>query len=281
MFGRLGETAKAAARYKQFYDQFSPEFTAYQQWKQQQAQAAQQPKEAPKPKWQRPEYDPEWRRMVKRDEEGNLIPLSGADPSLPHKLAQWDTFARGSLEKFLMDPASVILPLIEDRVAEIAQQRLDDFNAKIQPVAAVKDFVAQNADWMYATDQQGRKMYDNQTGRPLWSPAGKMFVDKVQDLESRFPNLGQEGVTSLAMEYVEGQLRIQAASVPQQQADPRQAYTGTAPHQAPASNVAAAAASQASSDRNDIPQNGSLNLRSMMRQNHQAAGLLPQGATPV
>lgn len=286
----LGTTAsqlRQAQQYRQFYEQHAPEFTEYQKWKQQQAEAAKQAAQPAKPKWSPPEYNERWNQMVQRDPEtGRLLPVDGAAPDLPQKLANYKAWQVETLQKMLHDPEGTLYPLFEDKVQAAIEARLNAWQESQAPKQAVHEFVQQNADWMYQQDQYGRKVIGN-AGLPVWSPAGEVFVRETQALAAQYPGLTHEQIIAEATNRTAQQVEImelkrQLAERQSQpgttQPDPRESYAGAPPHAAPTTTVSRAAASATSADVNGIPQAEGTSWRHELRRNAVKAGLIPQGA---
>ncbi len=66
-----------------------------------------------------PEYDEAWKALF--DEEGKLVP--GADPTIPSKIRKYNEYVSTKLTKFALDPEAELLPVLEARIAKLADER--------------------------------------------------------------------------------------------------------------------------------------------------------------
>lgn len=273
--------AEAKRKYEQFYNSFAGEYQSYQQWKAEQEKQKAQAEQPKKAAWDVPEYSPTWNHMVRRDENGNLVAVSGAAPDLPLKLQRYQDWQRETITKLLHDPVGTLAPLLEDKINERAKAILDEYRATIEPKQDLQEYVFRNEDWMYKHDANGRKVIDQRTGLPIWSEYGKAFTENFNHFNQVMPQgTSHKQLMELAAYATQRQVvGIEQSRQQQAQAaaDPRQAYSGAAPQQPP-STVARQAASLATADANGIPQNEESDVRTMFRQAAQARGMLPQTA---
>lgn len=155
----------------------------YQQQLQQlhaQREAVSQTPPPAKPKWEAPEYDPAWLSLVRKDAEGNLVAVPGAQPDLPQKLQAYAEWQRQQEQQFYRNPAEFILPQIQDNVRDMIRAELEGGLAQRQSEAFVRNVVAQNADWIYAKDPTGQPEIDPTTGGPRMTAEGQRYFQYAQ-----------------------------------------------------------------------------------------------------
>jgi hypothetical protein len=228
----------------QQYQQIVPRWSEFQKWEAQQAQAAQQKQQAPqKPLWEAPEYDPRWQQMVRKDEYGNVIPVNGAAPDLPQKIAKYNEFVRDKFSSFMKDPAAFMEPLLEGAIQKRIDDKLGGYRQELEAKQSIQSFINDNADWLYERDANGQ-VVRAQNGQPLYSEYGRDLQNNVNNITQLF-NANRAGQVpdheliknlGMAMTTAVAQAKAQAAQqVPQQQQqmDPRQRATGVPPARPP------------------------------------------------
>lgn len=130
--------------------------------------------ESARPRREVPEFDPEWMNLVRRDEEGNLVPIATwVDPSIPgkvHKYAQWK---QAEEARFLRDPLSVLkeagledefkphLSKYEERIAALEKQIEQSRTERVQD--ARTDFLLSNAKHYFVHDDDGNPIAEGDT----------------------------------------------------------------------------------------------------------------------
>ena len=145
-------------------------------------QAAEAAKAAPAQEswWKAPEFDPEWRSKVVRDSNGNLTTLPGAPPDLINKYSSAIEHRDKFLEQFAFDPVGAIKPGIEEVAKGLIEKILGERDSQQQVQTFAKDYISQNSSWLHQRDQQGKIVYDQNTGKPALAPYGKAFAHYVQ-----------------------------------------------------------------------------------------------------
>jgi hypothetical protein len=149
-------------------------------------QAAEAAKAAPAQEswWKAPEFDPEWRSKVVRDSNGNLTTLPGAPPDLINKYSSAIEHRDKFLEQFAFDPVGAIKPGIEEVAKGLIEKILSERDNQQQVQSFAKDYISQNSSWLHQRDQQGKLVYDQNTGKPALTPYGKAFAHYVQQAAS-------------------------------------------------------------------------------------------------
>jgi len=179
----------ALAQYGQRYLQYAPDIERFLQERQQQQQAAQQQKSK---WWNPPEWNPSWRGLVTKDDQGNLVAVPGAPPDVVPKVAAYDAYRREFADKLLSNPEETLKPFVQDVAQQIAQEMLTQNLGQLQEHTYAQNFVQQHSSWLHSRDASGNVLRDPVTGRPALSEAGRAFRDYVAEAEQ----LGIRGVSS-------------------------------------------------------------------------------------
>ncbi len=115
-----------------------------------QAKAQQAAQEKPKPKiFDLPEYDPKWTELVTRDENGNLVPVPGAQPDLPQKIKAYAAAREEAMNRMLADPLGVLMPHLQPHIQEQAAQIAQQVAYQQHQQASLARFEAENTEWVY------------------------------------------------------------------------------------------------------------------------------------
>jgi hypothetical protein len=269
----IGSQVQQLRQYQNFYNQHAADLKAYHQWKAQQTQAAQAPQQPEKPKWQVPEYDPEWLKHLQEDENGNLVPRhQWVSPDLPQKVMAYRKWQSEQLRSLLHSPADWIQQHIGDYVSKASQEAIQSYQKEFLPRFDMESFVYRNQDWMYQQDEHGRPVIHPSTGQKVWSREGAMFANNVKTVTQMFPDMDHRKVMEAAAHFTNEQIEA-ARSGQTQRTDSRTAYNNGVPPRSPDGTVGQRNGSSVSSAANRIPQNKNLDLREMMKQNFESAGL--------
>lgn len=231
--------------------------------------------EVPAWQWQPPNYSQSWLNQAERDPEtGQLRPANGGSPGQVAQLQNFLDYRAGQMDKFWTDgPFSYIDPHLDDRFAkntetlkEEVQQMIDSALGKQRADTQADQFLQSNP-WVYRRDANDQVIRNTITGNQELSEEGKIFADSMQRAEKG--GAAPEFQKTYAMEKVEehrkttgktpGDTKKQeflraAAGMPP-------AAGGTLTNQTP------------DSDGNSPPQNPSLSLEDMLRQNLKAEGV--------
>jgi len=202
---RAAEETQQRERYfafqaQQYQQQLAQREQQIQQWQQQQAYAAQQQQQAATA-WKAPEYDPRWLSSVKRDEQGNLVPLhSGIDPTLPAKIQAYAEWKAENEKSFWQNPGDFVWQQVQPQVSQYLQQNIQQAIAHDRAMREVQDW-----------EQTHRHILFDQNNQP--TVVGRRIAQQAQMLGGDSPN---RQAWDSALKIVHGELVIQQA----QQADP-------------------------------------------------------------
>lgn len=197
----LIEQAKSAKAYQQKLEELehARQYEAYLAAQRQQ-QATQQTAQAKSPyevagdssvlkHWkQKPDFNPRWLSLVQRDDKGNLVPVSGADPTLPTKVAQYLEWQRDANELIASDPVRLVTeamyanPEISAAINAMIENRLGQAMAELK----AERIVDKSATELFETDANGKLIQKN--GQYVPNQLGKTY--------QRFAHqLAQDGIT--------------------------------------------------------------------------------------
>jgi hypothetical protein len=183
----------------------------FEQWLQTRNQQAQQPQQKQEePWWKAPEFDERWWDQVYQDDQGRILAKPGYPPDLPAKIEAYQQFQRQKIAEFMRDPVNLIKPGLERVLKPMIEEAINGKVGQFGQELEARDFVAQNASWIY---QQGPG------GQQVMSPAGQRFTQYVQFLANAGMNPQQQ--QELALRLLRGDIlaqQMQSQQQPQQQA---------------------------------------------------------------
>ncbi len=123
------------------------------------------------PAWAAPEFKKEWVNLVERDENTGLLrSKAGYDPAIAEKVQAYADWR----DRFLDSPETVIAPLIEQRAAQLIDQRF----AAHQEQQAAQAIVGREAGWLFQKDATGRPVVGQLT------PHGVLYQRAVESLHT-------------------------------------------------------------------------------------------------
>lgn len=143
---------------------------------------------------QKPEFNPRWLSMVQRDEKGNLVPVSGADPTLPAKVAQYIEWQRDANELIASDPVRLVTeamyanPEISSAISTMIEQRVSSAIAEIKAQQIAEKAVSE----LFETDANGKPIKKNGSFVP--NNVGKAYMQFVTQLS-------QQGINDPERQY--------------------------------------------------------------------------------
>lgn len=191
--------------------------TAFRQWQQEQAKAA-EPKPAEKAKWWNPPaVDDSLKGYIIRDpQSGKEVIDPNAPISAQEKLRAYQDYTANFARKFVTDPENTLKPFIEEvamqKAQELVQQQLNQYKTSNY----VSDLERQNSDWLY--DQSGNISREGQAIQAYIQQAAEIGI----------------GSPDARWKYATGMLQRDLLNIRYQQMQaPPQAYA-PAPQQAPA-----------------------------------------------
>lgn len=146
-----------------------------------------QPQTAPAgPKsWEPPPFDQRWIPLVDRDQAtGMYVGKPGTPMEVVQAVNTWADWQ----DKFRMNPASMIQPMLLDMRTQIQEEYRRELQAsqvQAQTRSAVQQIVANNSAWFYAQDSAGGYVRDPITGQPQSTPLGAQYIATLRQLEQR------------------------------------------------------------------------------------------------
>lgn len=278
---RVGELRQRAAEAEQY--QRHQQWTAWQlqqeQAKQQELQRQiatqpQKPATPEKPKRVVPEYDPSWRNQLTRDDKGNVVLMPGAQPDLLTKIQAYADWQAKEEQRFFSDPSAYFMDLAGDQLRQTAQEV---FQSQMQAMQA--DYIAnQRMQQLAQHENQHRDLYYDNQGRP--TPILNAVGTSAKELVTRYGINDPSKASELAlMELQNHALREQNKQLIEQSAATQTAAgknkaIKTAFNKAavPVAGVKRQPGRKAgASETTRMP-----DFKTMLRQDMQKAGLLPQ-----
>jgi hypothetical protein len=182
------QQATDLARYGQYY------LANRQKFEQQVAQPETAAKQAEKPLWQVPEWNPQWESFLLKDpttgrlmadQFGNPQVIPGADPGLALKYSARRQWERDTLQKLVTDPMAVLEPLLERFVGDRFGKLYEEKSKAQQGTGFVNDFLSPaKSPWLYQLGPDGRPVVNQFSGTPALSPAGQVFKGYAEHLDT-------------------------------------------------------------------------------------------------
>lgn len=131
-----------------------------------------------------PEFDARWLSQVEQDENGNLKPKAGVDPTIVPKLMAYQQHQRKLFEQFTSDPAAFLKPMIESQAQAIAQKVAQEQFQQYQAKSYQDNFLASNSKWLFAHDSAGNPLQNPVTGKYVPTKEGLAFTKYVFEAEA-------------------------------------------------------------------------------------------------
>lgn len=138
---------------------------------------------------------------------GEQKPNPFAPPEILAQYEQYQDARRTAIESLLDSPEKLLGPMIEKFLTERAPAIADTRIQSVQEQSFARNYVAQNAGWLYQQTQQGQVARDPM-GRPVLSQAGQLFEQTARQLQE----MGVKDVATiqrLAEERVAGAMALQ------------------------------------------------------------------------
>ena len=189
--------------------------------------AQQKTVEEDKPDPNVPAWDDAWLEQVQRDEKGALVPMPGADPSIPAKIAKYQDYLHKRTREIASDPKKALKPLFEKDFAALAAKAAKDaveqYKREQQQVQHVN--AAQAEAWSILQEERGWIYVDGDVKKGP-SEAGKIFKRYIDYAEApvdaagtpRIPGLKDRRDYAKAKTYEELMLTQQRNNGTQRQA---------------------------------------------------------------
>ena len=215
------EAQRALQQYQQvvpYANEYLRNETAFRQWQQEQAKAA-QPKPAEQPKWWNPPAIKDtYKSFIIRDPQTGKEVI---DPSAPYEaqqaLREYQAYTADFARKFVTDPENTLKPFVEQvamqKAQELVQQQLNQYQA----TNYVSDLERQNADWLY--DQTGNISREGQAIQAYIQQASEIGITSPEARWKYATGMLQRDL--LNVRYQQMQMAPpEYAPQPQMQADP-------------------------------------------------------------
>jgi hypothetical protein len=210
-----------AQRQLQQYQQIVPyaqEFlqnkSAYEQWKQAQAEAS-RPKPAEAPKWWNPPaIDESYKGYIVRDPNtGKEIIDPNAPLDAQQALRKYQDYTANFARKFVTDPENTLKPFVEQvamqKAQELVQQQLSQYQAKNY----VSSLEQQNADWLY--DANGQVSREGQAIQGYIQQAAEFGISSPDARWKYATGMLQRDLLNMRYQQMQGQMQQIAQPAPQ------------------------------------------------------------------
>jgi hypothetical protein len=219
------EAQRALSQYQQvvpYANEYLRNETAFRQWQQEQAKAA-QPKPAETPKWWNPPAIKDtYKSFIVRD------PSTGKeviDPSAPYEaqqaLREYQAYTADFARKFVTDPENTLKPFVEQVAMQKAQELVQQQLGQYQATNYVSDLERQNADWLY--DQTGNISREGQAIQAYIQQASEIGITSPEARWKYATGMLQRDLLNVRYQQMQSappQYAPQYAPQPQVQADP-------------------------------------------------------------
>ena len=212
------ETQRQLAQYQQivpYAQEFLQNKSAYEQWKQAQAEAS-RPKPAETPKWWNPpSIDEAYKSYIVRD------PSTGKeiiDPNAPldaqQALRKYQDYTANFARKFVTDPENTLKPFVEQvamqKAQELVQQQLSQYQAKNY----VSSLEQQNSDWLY--DANGQVSREGQAIQGYIQQAAEIGIQSPDARWKYATGMLQRDLLNMRYQQMQGQMQQAAQPAPPQ-----------------------------------------------------------------
>lgn len=193
--------------------------TAFRQWQQEQAKAA-EPKPAEKAKWWNPPaVDDSLKGYIIRDpQSGKEVIDPNAPISAQEKLRAYQDYTANFARKFVTDPENTLKPFIEEvamqKAQELVQQQLNQYKTSNY----VSDLERQNSDWLY--DQSGNISREGQAIQAYIQQAAEIGIGSPDARWKYATGMLQRDLLNIRYQ----QIQSQGYNPPAMAQQPQQAY---------------------------------------------------------
>lgn len=130
------------------------------------------------PKWYTPpEFHESWLNDVELDEKGNLRPKEGrqVSPDRLAKVANYIQWRREVNERFLSNPQAAIQEMVAGQVEETARKLASEQVQEVRLQHEAQQFVDRHSQWLFRHNEQGERISDPITRKPVLTPEGQLF----------------------------------------------------------------------------------------------------------
>lgn len=145
-----------------------------------------------------PAWDDAWLEQVQRDEKGALVPLPGADPSIPAKIAKYQDYLHKRTREIASDPKKALKPLFEKDFAALAAKAAKDAVEQYKREQEQTQHVnaAQAEAWSILQEERGWIYVDGDVKKGP-SEAGKIFKKYIDYAEAPIDAAGTPRIPGL------------------------------------------------------------------------------------
>ncbi len=183
------------AQYGRRYVEHQGDFEEFLKQKQAQQQAEQA--KLQKPKWEVPEFDPEWMNAVKIDENsGRYVAKDWGNPVIADKVNKYLTWKQQAADRLIREPDKLFQELNGDWINERVQNLLDERFAQVTAKQQAEAFIQQNLQTFYELGPDGQPLPDPRNpGQGKLTPYGQAFAhyaNQAHGLGLTDPNVIQQ-----------------------------------------------------------------------------------------
>jgi hypothetical protein len=201
--------------YAQAFQQHAPQFMEYLRGQEKAATpAAPQEQSWDQGFWNPPEFNPAWEKLLKRDEQGNIVAVPGAPPDIVPKFLAYAQYQNDFVERFRSSPTKTLQPIIDARAEQIAEKAIKKHLAALQETQATQQFLQEHSSWLYEKDANGQVRHEPQvhpiTGVmqnvPVLSSHGKKFQEEAARIAQQQQKRGYSDIEEqkrLAMQQIQ------------------------------------------------------------------------------
>ncbi len=256
-------------QYGQRYVDHAADFEQYMRDREQQQAAAEVKTDEPQKFWDPPEWNQSWMNQVEVDpDSGQFRPTNGGTPETVSRVQKYVQYRQDQQERFWNNPHAYFEPYLqqredqlETRMKELVDQSMGQERTQLQ----TRQFVDQNAAWLYQKDAQENVVFDPQNGHPLLTEDGQRFAGYAHQL-SGLPLQQQQ---ELAMKLLEADRVLSGKSTPSTKREEKnkQILMRNANYQADTGG-----SQTDEGDKGAPPQNGEQDLEQMLTSALKGAG---------
>lgn len=217
-----------------------------------------------------PAFDYGLLNFVARGADGTYQVLPGGPPDAAIRVQDYQQRLQDVQKQFWQDPGKYLMPLIEKKATEIANQVWQRQQQQYQNTQFARQTLAENSSWLYQQDASGNvlRQFNPVTGQmeEALSPYGQAYHRIIVGLRERGVTdpalLHQTAVTQIQNYLLQQRVNQLQAPAQQQQSNQQLLSTAAAQQQA-----------QPAAQPVQMPPQEHLSLRDRMRRNLDQAGI--------
>lgn len=172
--------------------------------------------------WDRPDFDPSWMDMVQADEaSGQFVPKNQfVNPEVARKVNEYHRWRANAGGKFIDDPAAALMPTFDERAAQIAEQKIQEYFAAQTRMQQAQAFTSQHKADLFVLDQGGNPLRDAM-GNEVLTPLGQVAMQHAQVAQA-LPFEARQQYVANQVQFAKWQMQqAAAAQQPQMPAQPQ------------------------------------------------------------